>query len=198
MKLREHPRSNEFAAWMAGQRANLKPVAGEFYRVAGPAHTTAKELVAGVGAYLAGGRWNPLEVMNVVYLSEDSETALREANEHFRYHRLPIWTGMPRVIVAVRVEIDAMLDLTDPAVAKTLPEPMKSLLAEVWQAIIARGEESSGQAIGRLAYHAKVKALRLPSKPDPHGVNLAIFPQLLTKLDKLEVLNAGELDRIGR
>ena len=74
----------------------------ETYRVAGPRHTTAAEIVSGEGAHLGGGRWNPVGQMKVVYLSRDPETAMKEALEHFRYHALPISAALPKVIVAVR------------------------------------------------------------------------------------------------
>jgi RES domain-containing protein len=198
VKLREHPRSPEFLAFFTEQSSNAKPLSGEFYRVAGPRHTTAKDIISGIGAYIAGGRWNPPEVMNVVYLSRDSETALREANEHFRYFNLPVWQGMPRVVVAVRADIESVLDLTTTEAARILPESMKSLLAEDWRAIMDRGDESTTQAIGRIAYQAGIQAILVPSKPDPNGINLLAFPGLLTRKLQLEVLNADALDKLGR
>lgn len=198
MKLREHPRSSEFSAWLAKQMSNATTFSGEFYRVAGPRHTTAKDIVSGIGAYKTGGRWNPPGVMNLVYLSVESETALREANEHFRYHGLPVWKGMPRVVVAVRAALDAVLDLTTAAAASSLPEPLQSLLAEDWRAIMVRGDEATSQAIGRAAYQAGVQALLVPSKPDPNGVNLLVFPEHLAKKSQLEVLNPDDLDKLGK
>jgi RES domain-containing protein len=196
--LREHPRSGEFSVWFAKQKSHAKPLLGEYYRVAGPRYTTAKEIISGTGAFIAGGRWNPPDVMNVVYVSDESETALREANEHFRYHNLPVWTGMPRVIVAVRATLGAVLDFTADEVAAALPEPMNSLLAEDWRAIMSRGNEATTQAMGRAAFGAGLEGLLVPSKPDATHVNLMVFPRCFAKSSKLEVLNADELDKLGR
>jgi RES domain-containing protein len=198
VKLREHPRSTELSAWFAEQVSNAKPLSGEFYRVAGPRHTTAMDIISGMGAFIGGGRWNPPGVMNVVYLSVESETAMREANEHFRYHNLPIWTGMPRIVVAIRAALEAVLDLTSIAAAGLLPESMQSLLAEDWRAIMGRGDVATTQAMGRAAHQAGVQALLVPSKPDPNGINLLVFPERLTQKSRLEVLNAGALDKLGR
>jgi RES domain-containing protein len=136
--------------------------------------------------------------MNVVYLSEQPETALREANEHFRYHNLPLWHGMPRVIVAVRAVLDVVLDLTASEIAGSLPEPMATFLAEDWRAIMNRGDEATAQAMGRAARAAALQGLRVPSKPDPTGINLLVFPDALTEKSRLEVLNADDLDKLGR
>ena len=40
--------------------------------------------------------------------------------------------------------------------------------------------------------------MKIPSKPDPTGTNFLIFPELLVKGNQLEVLNADELDKLGR
>src|SRR5687767_8840963 len=116
MKLKAHPRFGALRAWFDGNKRFCVDVAGEFYRVAGPRYTTAADIVKGVGAFMGGGRWNPPGVMNVVYLSREPETALHEANEHRRHYRLPLWPDMPKVVVAVRVEAEIILDLTDAAV----------------------------------------------------------------------------------
>ena len=136
--------------------------------------------------------------MRVVYLSELPETALREANEHLRYHNLPLSKGTPKVVVAIQADLETVLDLTTGQVSNELPETMKTLLAEDWRAIMSRGEEATTQALGRAAFQAGIQALRVSSKPDPTGVNLLVFPELLTKKTKLEVLNADELDKLGR
>jgi RES domain-containing protein len=195
---RPHPRSAAFLKWCS-QRRHLAPQLDiEAYRVAGPRHTTPKEIVSGMGAYLAGGRWNPVGEMKVVYLSLAPETATKEALEHFRYHRLPISTALPKVIVAVRVNIERILDLTDPAIGADFPIPISELLAEDWRALIAKDVEPASQAVGWATFAAGFQGVRVPSKPDPTGTNLLIFPELLVKGNQLEVLNADELDKLGR
>src|SRR5207244_12377127 len=108
----------------------------EAYRVVGHRHTTPTEIVSGMGAYLAGGRWNPVGEMKVVYLSHEPETAMKEALEHFRYHGLPISTALPKVIVAVRVKVERSLNLTDSAIGADFPIPIPELLAEDWRAMM--------------------------------------------------------------
>ena len=196
--MKQHPRYTEFAAWCALHAYRAKPVLGEFYRVAGPRHTTAKEIVSGIGAFKSGGRWNNPGTMSVVYASVEPETALREANEHFRYRNMPVSKGFPKVVVALAVKLERVLNFTDVTLASLMPELMSSLLAEDWRALMARGEMSSSQAMGRAAFEAGLQGLLVPSKPDPTGVNLLVFPELLTKKCRLKVLNGAELDKLGK
>jgi len=197
MKLKPHPRYNIFKTWF-DNHADGVALGEEVYRVAGPRHTTAAEIVSGTGAFFAGGRWNAPQSMNVVYLSRAPETAVHESNEHRRYYRLPLWEAMPKVMVAVRVDTEHVLDLTDPVNSASLPETMPNLMAEDWRAVMGRGDEPTAQAMGRAAFEAGLQGLVVPSKPDPNGANLLIFPDRLGANCRLEVLNAGELEKLGR
>lgn len=198
MKLKEHPRYDEFEAWFANQLGKAVHVRADLYRVAGPRYTTAADIVSGIGASKGGGRWNAPGKIRVVYLSTQPETALAEANEHFRYHALPLTNGLPKVVVAVRVEIDRVLDFTDAAVAKAFPEKLSTLLKEDWRAMLDRGDEATTQAMGRAAFAAGFQGLSVPSKPVKDGVNLLVFPKRMTKSNVLTVLNPDELEKLGK
>ncbi len=197
MKLRAHPRSAEFLAWFRARKSVTKPLTANYFRAAGPQFTTAAEIVSGVGASLGGGRWNPPGVMRVVYLSREPETALREANEDFRYHGLPVLNGFPKVIVAIELVLGSVLDLTAATAFETLPGGAAALLAEDWRAVVARGHEATTQAFGRASFASGLHGVLLPSKPEPGGVNLIVFPARLTKKWRVTVLNAAELDKLG-
>ena len=136
--------------------------------------------------------------MQVVYLSQEPETATQEALEHFRYHGLPISSALPKVMVAVRVKIDRLLDLTNPAHSADLPILMSELVAEDWRALISRNMESASQALGWAVYAAGFQGLRVPSKPDPNGANVLVFTKDLTRTCRLEVMNADDLDKLGK
>lgn len=195
MKLKTHPRYGVFEAWFSKQRGRATGFTGDLFRVAGPRHTTAEEIVHGVGAFKAGGRWNPPDVMNVVYLSLSPETAMLEANEHRRYYGLPLAQGMPKVIVAVRVSANAVLDLSSTA---DFPELLANLMAEDWRAVMARNDEATAQAVGRAAFAAGLQGLIVPSKPDAAGTNVLIFPESLSKSCVLEVLDPLSLEKLGK
>src|SRR4051794_26062907 len=129
-----HHRSAAFLKRLFRKRSYAQTLDVEVYRVAGPRHTTAKEIVSGIGAFLAGGRWNPIGEMKVVYMSQEPETAMKEALEHYRYYGLPISKALPKVTVAVRVEIERLLDLTNPAISAAIPISMSELIAVDWRA----------------------------------------------------------------
>ena len=198
MRIKAHPRYKQFKEWCARQRPNASLVKGECYRVAGPRHATAGEIVAGVGANKAGGRWNAPGAMNVVYLSTDAITATAEAVEHYRYYRIAQSKAMPKVIVAVEVFLPAVFDLTDPTVQTSMPVPLADLLAEDWRAVMNAGGEATTQAVGRAAYAAKLSGLIVPSRARPDGVNVVVFPQRLGKNDVLRVLNPDQLENLGK
>lgn len=196
MNLGPDSRYNLYLKWFNARRASVTQIAGKYYRTAGPRRTTAAEIVQGRGAYNGGGRWNPPAVMNVVYLSGAPETTMYEANEHARRGNLPL--EMPKVTVAVHVEANLILDLTRAGMSAELPDAMASLLAEDWEALMNRGNESTTQAMGRAAFDGGLQGLIVPSKPDPNGVNLVVFPENLSKGCILNVLNSEELEKLGK
>lgn len=149
-----HPRSADFLKWFTRRRSLAQPFETELYRVAGPRHTTAEAIVSGMGAFLAGGRWNPPGEMKVVYMSREPETATKESLEHFRYHGLPISSALPKVMVAVRVKVERLLDLTDAVNSGELPISMAELVAEDWRALMSRNVEPASQTLGWAAFAA--------------------------------------------
>src|SRR5438093_751664 len=119
-----HPRSAAFLKWFSLTRNHAQILDVEVYRVAGPRQATAKDIVSGIGAFIAGGRWNPIGEMKAVYTSQEPETAMKESLEHFRYYGLPISKALPKVMVAVSLKVERLLDLTNPAISAGLPIPM--------------------------------------------------------------------------
>ena len=198
MTLTTHPRYNVFKDWFAARLSAAGPLRGVFYRVAGPRYTTPQQIVDGVGAFKAGGRWNPPGVMNAVYFSQQAETALREANAHREYFGLPVWQGMPKVIVAVQLDVGSVLNLTDPSVEAALPEQFPNLLAEDWRAIMDRGDEATTQAMGRAAHGVGLAGLIVRSRVEQAGINVIVFPDHLTKSCELRVLEPDLLKMLGK
>ena len=126
MRFRANPNYRQLKAWCVARRAMASQAHGAYYRVAGPRHTSAAQIVSGIGGYKANGRWCRRGTARLLYLSESPETAMAEANEHARHFNLPLWRQMPKVTVAIRVDDNEVLDLTDPAVANTLPFDLRS------------------------------------------------------------------------
>lgn len=198
MALKEHPRSADFLKWFGRNKKLASPLNDVFYRVAGPRHTTAADIVSGIGARKAGGRWNAAGEMRVVYLSRKPETALSEALAHYRYFNLPVSDAMPKVVVSVLARLDRVLNLSRSDVSGEMPEWMSECLAEDWRALNARSTESASQAIGWAAYSTNLQGLLVPSKAVPDDINLLVFPENLSTKSRLDVQNADELDKLGK
>ena len=198
MQLKANSNYAQLKAWCVAHRSMRCAVAGEYFRVAGPRYTSAAAIVSGIGGYKVNGRWCRRRIRRLLYLSEAPETAMAESNEHARRYNLPLWEQMPKVTVAIEVEARAVLDLTDPAVRRLLPFDLALLMTSDWRSDNDRGEESLTQALGRAAFAAGFDGLRVPSKPDPGGVNLVLFRRGRRGGAKVVLLNPGELRTLGR
>ena len=127
----------------------------------------------------AGARWNPPRCFPTIYTSIDPHTALDEVLAHFRHYAIPIESAMPRVTVAVRVELARVLDLTDGTTRSALRVSERRMLGEPSREEQAAGREALTQAMGRLAHELGWEALVVPSAARRGGVNLIIFPDNL-------------------
>jgi RES domain-containing protein len=85
-----------------------------------------------------------------VYASLDPHTALEEVLAHYRHYGIPIESAMPRVTVAVRVELAGVLELTDGANRSAIRVSSSRMLREPWREEQAAGREALTQALGRL------------------------------------------------
>jgi RES domain-containing protein len=183
---------------MKSQQEMACPLDAVVFREAGPLHTTAEDIVSGIGSKLSGGRWNPKGNMHVVYTSFDPITASAESVSHFRYYGLPLVKGYPKVTVCVQVKLSNLLDLTTLPLKDLLPVEMKLVLEEDWREIMRQGKESTSQALGRVAYQAKIQGLIVPSNAFPGGKNLLVFRDNLSPEDELRVLDPEKLDKLGK
>jgi RES domain-containing protein len=195
MRVRAHPRYAELKLWMLANQGRAVPFRRICFRVAGPLYTTADDIVSGFGARRGGGRWNPAGVMHAVYLSTDPVTAMAESLAHHTYFGLPYADAMPKVTVAVEVELNAVLDLT--AVGSAGPIATANLLAEDWRAAAADRREACTQAIGRAASIIGLGGLIVPSQANPAGINVVIFPKCLSPAETLVVLQPDLLANLG-
>jgi RES domain-containing protein len=124
------------------------------YRSASVAYANRNDILTGLGAKIAGARWNPPSSMATVYSSLAIQTAMEEALAHHRYFGFPIEAALPKVIVSIRVSLQRILDLTGGPKRKLLGVSRERLLDEDWRRKNAGGVEGLTQAIGRLAWVA--------------------------------------------
>lgn len=189
-----HPESLRLADGLAHCRVHSCEWTGIVYRSVSPRYANTGDLLSGVGAKTAGGRWNPPRSFRTIYASTDPHMALDEVLAHFRHYHLDIATAMPRVIVSVEVHLHRLLYLTDRAIRRRLGVSRKRIMSEAWRELQAQGRESLTQAIGRLTHAEGWDGMLVPSSSRGEGKNLVIFPENFVASDsRLEIINESEL-----
>jgi RES domain-containing protein len=171
------------------------PWSGIIYRFTSLKYATRGDLLSGVGSKKCGGRWNPMRSFRAVYGSATAETALEESFAHHCHYGIPIHSALPRVMVAVRVELSNILDLTAGNVRRHLGISTARMVAEDWQSEQDRGREALTQAIGRMAFEAGLEGLLVPSAAVSNGQSQVLFPDNLAPGSLLKIVNARQLPK---
>jgi len=166
---------------------------GILYRMASVPRANREDLVAGVGSFVTGGRWNPPGVFHALYASLDESTALEEARQQNLRQGVPPWMALPLVLTAIEVDLEPVLDLVDGHTRRTLGVSRKRMLAESWWTEQELRREALTQAIGRLARDLGFVGLLVPSAARASRANMVIFPDRLAPPMRLAVLNADRL-----
>lgn len=171
-----HPNSAQIAARLATLLSAAKSWEGTIYRFVTVPYSNRHDLLSGAGSRLHGGRWNPAGKFNVVYGSLTPATAIVESLGTYSAFGVPPEKARPRVFAAVRLRLQSVLDLRDPQTLAELGLTTAAIAHDDWQALQDQGRESLTQAIGRIAWEAKLEGILVPSARQPGGSNLAIFP----------------------
>jgi len=159
-RLQPNPRFAEFQQILAAHAEWLKPWSGTFFRFQTIDFPAAKDVVSGGGARVHGGRWNQ-PGLATVYGSTTDTTALEECKANDRYYG--VQTRGPRLLVAIEAHLTGVLDLTSAGIRRSLGVTLKELAAEDWRKLLAAGQESSSQALGR----AGLPTVRAVCSSDP-------------------------------
>jgi hypothetical protein len=99
------------------------------------------------------------------------------------------------VMAWVRVKVVNLLDTTAPEVARVIA-PFISRDKIHWRAIQNRREAAS-QAIGRAIKEVCFSGLIAPSQALPGSINIVVFPEKLTPLEKLSSPQLRPIRRSG-
>ena len=169
---------------------------GTAYRVTTLKYPHAEAILAGIGSYRYGGRWNAMGSFHAVYGSTTDTVALHESRANADYARIPYPTRTPRLVVAIDFSLKRVLDLTQASVRRALGVTLKNLRQEDWRKLQNQGFESVTQAIGRAAFHAGAEGLLVPSARVRDGVNVIFFPQNLAAGSRAEVWGADKLAKL--
>lgn len=185
-------RYHELSEILRQLSSRAQPFEGTAYRSTTPRYATETDAVSGEGSSKYGGRWNPVGLVTI-YASLSLETAMAETLAYARYYRLPVQSVMPRTFIALKVQVQRLLDLTQEQVREALPMTEDSLLRSDWRREMVRGEIAITQAIGRAAYDAGLEAILVPSAAQKGGQNLIAFPTAFLRGSHIDVLDADRL-----
>src|SRR5579859_5421710 len=148
----------------------------------------AATALSSIGSLRTGGRYNMRGEFEALYLASSPVTALREVEALVEtVEGLRGVKGPPRILLSVEYELQAVVDLTDPAVQDVLSTNLVELCAP-WRALNAAGLSAPTQLLGGVVHElAVIEALRVPSARDPATDNLVIFPARLRSSSTVRV-----------
>ena len=174
----------------------LRPWKGAAYRVTTLDYPSPKSILLGQGSFLHGGRWNAIGSFRAVYGSTEDTVAVAESRATADYAGVSWPFRTPRLLVAIDLSLQAVLDLTDTSIRRKLGLTMDGLKEEDWRKTQERGEESFTQAIGRAVFANGGEALLVPSARVASGVNVVYLPENHRRSSRVTVLESEKLDRV--
>lgn len=171
--------------------------AGTFYRATTIEYANRRDLLTGLGSRMAGARWTPPGAFASVYGCLEPETAMSEALANYREFGIPLSKAMPLVFVAVTVESQAVLDLTDTVVQRVLGITTRRMISTPWQRQQERGDEALTQCLGRLAWEASLEGILVPSARVKGATNIVLFPNRRRKGSSWKIHRSRSLPKKG-
>ena len=162
---------------------------GTTYRFASRHYSDRDRFTDGEGARRNGGRFTPIGGPRTLYLSLDRATATAELDSWYAYYNIPDTAFQPRILAAVAVAVERLLDLSVPATLIELGLT-PAQISEEWRAISDTGGVAPTQAFGRMVYESDFEGLRFLSARRDQGINLALFPDNYRDGSHARMLNA--------
>jgi RES domain-containing protein len=168
------------------------PWTGVAYRLI-PAQFAGTAL-SSIGSFKRGGRYNPKEAFEALYLADTPLTALQEINlVKVTDAAILSAKSSPRLLLSVEVALAAVLDVTTVPVQDALDTNLQELTGS-WLVMNADGRTAPTQALGAAAHdHEGFEGLRVPSAQDPRAANLVIFPDRLRPVSRVRVYDDSGL-----
>jgi RES domain-containing protein len=170
---------------------------GVCYRNVSPRYATQRDILSTTGSRIRGGRYNLVNTFEVLYLSCDPFTCLKETLSQGGQAIIEPADFLPRTIIGIEVSVSFVLDLTNHRMRRRLGLTKSILTDTDWLNIQEEDHrEAVTQALGRLCREAGFEAWLVPSAVCA-GVNLNIFPDRLRPTSSLIVIRGGELPSGG-
>jgi RES domain-containing protein len=196
MNCRPHPAFEKLRKQIAESSQLLRPWQGVAYRVTTLDYPSPKSILLGQGSLLHGGRWNAIGSFRAVYGSTADTVAVAESRATADYANIPLPFATPRLLVAIELALQAVLDLTRASIRERLGITSNELRAEDWRKVQEEGRESFTQVIGRAVFSNKGEGLLVPSARVPAGVNVVYFPESRDAASRVQVLDSEKLERV--
>jgi RES domain-containing protein len=190
----DHPETARLRAVIESLLPQAAAWSGTMYRFATVRNAARSRFLTGRGSRRFGGRWNPSGLFNCVYGSLDPHVAVDESRAAFLASGIPPEQIPPQVLVAVRLRLRSILDLTNRANLAKLTLSPGNLAAVDWEAEQSAGREAITQAIGRLAWEARLEGILVHSAR-VHAANLAVFPGHRLRGSSWRIVGARQLPK---
>jgi RES domain-containing protein len=173
--------------------ALLTAWSGDVVRQSLPRWMSSPYRFTGLGSALVGGRWSVKGLMPTVYASTDPVTLNAEAYyKGLRYGWTPA-DFKSQLIVGMHWELQAVVDLTAPAIRAALKVTIREIVNVDWDAEQTAGREPVTQAIARAAFEHFAEGLIVPSARLKGGVNVVYYPSHRRDRTVIRMLNPGTL-----
>lgn len=196
MKNQANPAFKRLHKKLADEGRLLQPWKGAAYRVTTLEYPDPKSILLGQGSFLHGGRWNAIGSFRAVYGSTLDTVAVEESRATADYAHVPWPFRTPRLLVAIELSLQAVLDLTNTSIRARLGLTLDALREEDWRKAQEHGRESLTQAIGRAVFSNKGEGLLVPSARVPEGVNVIYLPENHRTTSWVTVLESDKLNRL--
>ncbi len=172
--------------------ARFTPWKGTVLRQSLPRWASRPFRLTGVGAVLAGGRWNGRNLFPAVYASTNPDTLNAEAHYKGRRYGWSPSDFKTQTQVGMQWELQAVVDLTAAPLLQALGVTTADLTDADWETEQRNGTEPVTQAIARAAFENLAEGLVVPSARDPKGVNIVFYPT--HRRDGTVIATADEAD----
>ena len=171
----------------------MKKCSGEAFRLVNLEFIDPSDILSGKGSFFNGGRWNAPKTFRAVYASTTVATAAEEANSIANRYGLTAAVLRPRLHVAIRYELERVVDFTDPVVCTAFEVTPEELRADDWRMAQASGCESLTQALGRVAFDHGAECLLVGSARVANGINVVCFPESLGPHNMIQIVGEDEI-----
>jgi filamentous hemagglutinin len=167
--------------------ANAMAFRGECFRCVTPKYSSAADIFSGSGSKFASGRYHVKGEFTAVYASTRVEWAYDEYRNTARNNNISDAKLLPVTLVAARISLSRVLDLTDVTTQAALQVTEDELVHSKWTS----KSESITQLIGQTCNEAGFDGIIVPSANERK--NIIILIDNASRSSAVRIVNANRL-----